>query len=95
MGHGVSVKMTLILSVLAGAIGASWAAGTWPRMSLVGAINILFGLIGGVAVWAAAYELSLLAPNFTVLLSLLVLGGLGGALLTLGAGSLRNIVLTR
>lgn len=84
--------MTFFMFTLAGMIGAGIIAEFWPQRAVGGSLNLGFGIVGGGALWAAALESSRLEPAITSLMLTLALGALGGAMVTMGAGSLRNIL---
>lgn len=84
--------MVLFACIMAGAIGASMAAGAMPNQSTHGAMNILCGMIGGMLAFAATIGLLQLAPGVSVFLQFVLVSAISGALVTLGSGSLRNVM---
>lgn len=80
------------VSVLAGAIGASMAAGLLPGRSVHGTLNLVLGVLGGTIAFAMTFELLNIVPTVSVFLQFLIIGGATGAAFTLGIGSLRNIL---
>lgn len=84
--------IVLFLSILAGVIGASLVAGQWPARTMSGAINVALGLIGGTLSWAATVEVAALEQSLSTFMVVFGVGAVTGGLLTLGVGSLRNLL---
>jgi len=85
----------LFLSIFAGTIGATLAAGHWPARSMSGVMNTALGLIGGTLAWAATVEIAALEQSLSTFMIVFGVGMMTGALATLGAGSLRNLLAAR
>ncbi|NNU81625.1 hypothetical protein HMH01_14385 [Halovulum dunhuangense] len=64
-----------------------------PRRAFSFGVNLGLGLIGGTLAWASFSWLAMLEPSLSTFLAILTVGGGIGALVTLGLGSLRNILL--
>jgi len=75
--------MSAILSIIAGVIGANLASEQWPRRAFKGVLNLLFGMVGGLAVWGLLRLLAVIVPSLPGVLMIMALGILGGALMTI------------
>ncbi len=83
--------MSAILSVIAGVIGANLVSEHWPKATINGFFNIALGILGGLAVWGVMYLFTLIVPNMSGVVLIVLLGALGGALMTLGSAFALNL----
>ena len=84
--------MIFFACLLAGAIGAAFAAEFDPSRRFNGGTNVAIGLVGGTLAWTTVTELFAINAGLDSFLAILVFGALCGALLTMGLASLRNIL---
>lgn len=82
----------LFLSILAGVIGAYFAASEWPARTVHGVMNLALGLIAGTVSWAATAEIAAFEQSLSTFLIIFGVGAMTGGFATLGAGSLRNLL---
>ncbi len=80
--------MLFFLSIIAGGIGASAAAGLLPRVAYDGIANIALGLFAGTVVWVMSVGIITTSDELTILLLTLGFSASSGALLSIAVGFL-------
>lgn len=83
--------MSAILSIIAGVIGANLVSEHWPKSAMKGFLNVALGIVGGLAVWGVMYLFTLIVPNMSGVVLIVLLGALGGAFMTLGSAFALNL----
>lgn len=84
--------LAFLLSIVAGAIGANFAAGIWERYALTGTFNTSIGFIAGTCMWTLSQGMPFFQPTMPGLMATLLMGGICGCMFSLALGSLRRIL---